>query len=100
MRIVISAVQIWIFTAFSEVPMKVLMWSNCLISLAPGPIYTPLIPATFDESKVENAGSDTPLGRRGQPSENAPAYVYLASQDSTYVTGQVIHVNGGDFMTT
>ncbi len=69
-------------------------------AVAPGPIYTPLIPATFDESKVENAGSDTPLGRRGQPSENAPAYVYLASQDSTYVTGQVIHVNGGDFMTT
>ncbi|MBL0847933.1 SDR family oxidoreductase [Mammaliicoccus fleurettii] len=69
-------------------------------AVAPGPIYTPLIPATFDKDKVENAGSDTPLGRRGQPSENAPAYVYLASQDSTYVTGQVIHVNGGDYMTT
>ncbi|MCD8884419.1 SDR family oxidoreductase [Mammaliicoccus sciuri] len=69
-------------------------------AVAPGPIYTPLIPATFDKNKVENAGSDTPLGRRGQPSENAPAFVYLASQDSTYVTGQVIHINGGDFMTT
>ncbi|MGX1436945.1 SDR family oxidoreductase [Mammaliicoccus sciuri] len=69
-------------------------------AVAPGPIYTPLIPATFDKDKVENAGSDTPLGRRGQPSENAPAFVYLASQDSTYVTGQVIHINGGDFMTT
>lgn len=69
-------------------------------AVAPGPIYTPLIPATFDKDKVENAGSGTPLGRRGQPSENAPAYVYLASQDSTYVTGQVIHINGGDFMTT
>lgn len=68
--------------------------------VAPGPIYTPLIPATFDAEKVENAGSETPLGRRGQPSENAPAYVYLASQDSTYVTGQVIHINGGDFMTS
>ncbi|MBO3079985.1 SDR family oxidoreductase [Mammaliicoccus sciuri] len=69
-------------------------------AVAPGPIYTPLIPATFEKDKVENAGSDTPLGRRGQPSENAPAFVYLASQDSTYVTGQVIHINGGDFMTT
>ncbi|MCD8800396.1 SDR family oxidoreductase [Mammaliicoccus sciuri] len=69
-------------------------------AVAPGPIYTPLIPATFEKDKVENAGSDTPLGRRGQPSENAPAFVYLASQDSTYVSGQVIHINGGDFMTT
>lgn len=69
-------------------------------AVAPGPIYTPLIPATFEKDKVEIAGSDTPLGRRGQPSENAPAFVYLASQDSTYVSGQVIHINGGDFMTT
>lgn len=69
-------------------------------AVAPGPIYTPLIPATFEKDKVENAGSETPLGRRGQPSENAPAYVYLASQDSTYVTGQIMHINGGDFMTS
>ncbi|WP_197076533.1 SDR family oxidoreductase [Domibacillus indicus] len=69
-------------------------------SVAPGPIWTPLIPATFDEEKVEKHGSTTPMKRRGQPSENAPAYVYLASNDSTYVTGQTIHVNGGDFITS
>ncbi|OLN22540.1 NAD(P)-dependent oxidoreductase [Domibacillus antri] len=69
-------------------------------AVAPGPIWTPLIPATFDEQKVAQHGNDTPMGRRGQPSENAPAYVYLASNDSTYVTGQTIHVNGGDFITS
>lgn len=66
--------------------------------VAPGPIWTPLIPATFDD--VSDFGSDTPLGRAGQPSEVAPAYVFLASEDSSYITGQVIHVNGGDFITT
>lgn len=65
-------------------------------AVAPGPIWTPLIPATFDE--VAEFGQDTPLGRAGQPSEVAPAYVYLASADSSYVTGQVIHVNGGEFL--
>lgn len=69
-------------------------------SVAPGPIWTPLIPATFDEKKVAEHGANTPMGRRGQPSENAPAYVYLASNDSTYVTGQTIHINGGDFITS
>ncbi|MET1031881.1 SDR family oxidoreductase [Domibacillus tundrae] len=69
-------------------------------AVAPGPIWTPLIPATFDEEKVAKHGADTPMGRRGQPSENAPAYVYLASNDSTYVTGQTLHVNGGDFITS
>ena len=69
-------------------------------SVAPGPIWTPLIPATFDEKKVAEHGASTPMGRRGQPSENAPAYVYLASNDSTYVTGQTIHINGGDFITS
>lgn len=69
-------------------------------AVAPGPIWTPLIPATFDEEKVAKHGADTPMGRRGQPSENAPAFVYLASNDSTYVTGQTIHVNGGDFITS
>ena len=64
--------------------------------VAPGPIWTPLIPATFDD--VEDFGKDTPLGRAGQPSEVAPAYVYLASEDSSYVTGQVIHVNGGEII--
>ena len=64
-------------------------------SVAPGPIWTPLIPASFPADKVAEFGQDTPLGRAGQPSELAPAYVYLASQDSSYVTGQTIHVNGG-----
>lgn len=69
-------------------------------SVAPGPIWTPLIPATFGAEKVGKHGSDTPMERRGQPAEVAPAYVYLASPDSTYVTGQAIHVNGGDFISS
>lgn len=70
-------------------------------AVAPGPIYTPLIPSTFDEEKVENQGGDTPMGRRGQPAELAPSYVFLATQaDSSYITEQVIHVNGGDYITT
>ncbi|TAA71836.1 SDR family oxidoreductase [Planococcus salinarum] len=63
--------------------------------VAPGPIWTPLIPASFPADVVEGFGSSTPLGRPGQPDELAPAFVYLASDDSSYVTGQVIHVNGG-----
>ncbi|MDN7242001.1 SDR family oxidoreductase [Planococcus sp. N028] len=66
-------------------------------SVAPGPIWTPLIPASFGEEKVGKHGSDTALERRGQPAEVAPAYVYLASQDGSYVTGQAIHINGGDY---
>ncbi|NWK85123.1 SDR family oxidoreductase [Staphylococcus sp. GSSP0090] len=70
-------------------------------AVAPGPIYTPLIPATFSEDKVENQGGETPMERRGQPAELAPSYVFLASYaDSSYITGQVIHVNGGDYMTS
>lgn len=69
-------------------------------SVAPGPIWTPLIPASFDAEKVGEHGGDTPMERRGQPSEVAPAYVYFASKDSTYVTGQAIHVNGGDFISS
>ena len=63
--------------------------------VAPGPIWTPLIPSTFDADKVAEFGGNVPLKRPGQPEEVAPAYVYLASSDSSYVTGQVIHVNGG-----
>lgn len=63
--------------------------------VAPGPIWTPLIPASFPEEDVEGFGSNTPLGRPGQPDELAPGYVYLASDDSSYVTGQVLHINGG-----
>ncbi|MEB7434792.1 SDR family oxidoreductase [Staphylococcus pasteuri] len=79
-----------------------LMEKNIRVNaVAPGPIYTPLIPSTFDEDKVENQGGGTPMGRRGQPAELALSYVFLAtSADSSYITGQVIHVNGGDYMTT
>ncbi len=63
--------------------------------VAPGPIWTPLIPASFSEDEVAEFGGDTPMRRPGQPEEVAPAYVYLAARDSSYVTGQVIHVNGG-----
>ena len=69
-------------------------------AVAPGPIWTPLIPATFDAQKVTQHGADTPLKRRGQPVENAPAYVFLASSDSSYMTGQTIHVDGGDFVSS
>ncbi|WP_312955289.1 SDR family oxidoreductase [Pseudomonas songnenensis] len=63
--------------------------------VAPGPIWTPLIPSTFDADEVAEFGSNTPMKRPGQPDEVAPAYVYLASSDAAYVSGQVIHVNGG-----
>jgi NAD(P)-dependent dehydrogenase (short-subunit alcohol dehydrogenase family) len=64
-------------------------------AVAPGPIWTPLIPSTFPPEKVEQFGKDVPMQRAGQPEEVAPAYVYLASNDSSYVSGQTIHVNGG-----
>jgi NAD(P)-dependent dehydrogenase (short-subunit alcohol dehydrogenase family) len=65
-------------------------------AVAPGPIWTPLIPATMPGEKVEQFGSDTPLGRAGQPAELAPAYVFLASQDSSYITGERIGITGGN----
>jgi NAD(P)-dependent dehydrogenase (short-subunit alcohol dehydrogenase family) len=64
-------------------------------AVAPGPIWTPLIPATMPAEKVESFGSDTPLGRAGQPAELAPAYVFFASQESSYITGEVLGVTGG-----
>jgi NAD(P)-dependent dehydrogenase (short-subunit alcohol dehydrogenase family) len=64
-------------------------------SVAPGPIWTPLIPATMPEEKVESFGGDVPMGRAGQPAELAPAYVFFASQESSYVTGEVLGVTGG-----
>ena len=64
--------------------------------IAPGPIWTPLVKETFDD--LSTFGKDTPLKRAGQPSEVAPAYVFLASEDASYITGEVIHINGGDFV--
>jgi NAD(P)-dependent dehydrogenase (short-subunit alcohol dehydrogenase family) len=65
-------------------------------AVAPGPIWTPLIPSTFAEDHVESFGAKVPMNRAGQPDECAPAYVFLASEDSSYVTGQVLHPNGGE----
>lgn len=64
-------------------------------AVAPGPIWTPLIPSTFPAEKVEEFGFDCPLGRPGQPEEVAPCFVFLASDDASYITGQVLHPNGG-----
>lgn len=64
-------------------------------AVAPGPIWTPLIPATFPPEMVAQFGKNTPMKRPGQPDELAPSYVFLASEDASYITGQVIHVNGG-----
>jgi NAD(P)-dependent dehydrogenase (short-subunit alcohol dehydrogenase family) len=65
-------------------------------AVAPGPIWTPLIPSTFPSERVETFGADTPMGRPGQPAEVAPTYVFLASDDSSYMSGQVLHPNGGE----
>lgn len=64
-------------------------------AVAPGPIWTPLIPATFDAEHVAEFGKDTPFKRPGQPCEVAPSYVFLACEDSSYISGQVLHPNGG-----
>ena len=67
-------------------------------AVAPGPIWTPLIPASFPADKVAKFGKDTPLGRPGQPNEVAPSHLFLACQDSSYMTGQVLHPNGGEMV--
>lgn len=66
--------------------------------VAPGPIWTPLIQATFPPKDVATFGTDVPLGRAGQPFETAPCYVFLASDDSAYMTGQILHPNGGEIV--
>ncbi len=65
-------------------------------AVAPGPIWTPLIPSTFPPEKVEKFGADTPMKRAGQPEEVANCYVFLAAEDSSYISGQVLHPNGGE----
>src|SRR5438093_7298365 len=64
--------------------------------VAPGPIWTPLIPSTFPPEKVEKFGKDVPMGRPSEPSEVAPCFVFLASEDSSYMAGQILHPNGGE----
>lgn len=63
--------------------------------VAPGPIWTPLIPASFDEQKIKEFGENVPMHRPGQPDEVAPCYVFLAAHDSAYMSGQILHPNGG-----
>jgi NAD(P)-dependent dehydrogenase (short-subunit alcohol dehydrogenase family) len=65
-------------------------------AVAPGPIWTPLIPASFDAERVAKHGSSVPMNRPGQPNEVAPCYVFLASEDASYISGQVLHPNGGN----
>jgi NAD(P)-dependent dehydrogenase (short-subunit alcohol dehydrogenase family) len=67
-------------------------------AVAPGPVWTPLIPSTFPAKKVAEFGSDVPLKRAGEPEEIAPSYVFLASDDASYMTGQVLHPNGGEII--
>jgi NAD(P)-dependent dehydrogenase (short-subunit alcohol dehydrogenase family) len=65
-------------------------------AVAPGPIWTPLIPASFDPERVAKHGASVPMKRPGQPNEVAPCYVFLASEDASYMSGQVLHPNGGN----
>jgi NAD(P)-dependent dehydrogenase (short-subunit alcohol dehydrogenase family) len=67
-------------------------------AVAPGPIWTPLIPASFDADKVASFGKNVPLGRAGQPNEVAPSFLFLACEDGSYFTGQVLHPNGGEIV--
>lgn len=67
-------------------------------AVAPGPIWTPLIPSTFSKKRVAKFGENTPMERPGEPEEVAPCYVFLASADSSYMTGQVLHPNGGEII--
>nr|WP_304213323.1 SDR family oxidoreductase [Fredinandcohnia onubensis] len=66
--------------------------------VAPGPIWTPLIPSTFTSDQVAKFGSTTPMKRPGQPEEVAPSYIFLASDDASYMSGQILHVNGGEIV--
>lgn len=66
--------------------------------VAPGPIWTPLIVGSFDEEKVKTFGSDVPMKRPGEPAEVAPSYLFLASEDASYISGQVLHPNGGEII--
>jgi NAD(P)-dependent dehydrogenase (short-subunit alcohol dehydrogenase family) len=83
--------------AFTRSLSKALVEKNIRVNaVAPGPIWTPLIPSTFPEDHIESFGAKVPMNRAGQPDECAPSYVFLASDDAAYMTGQVLHPNGGE----
>ncbi|AWO73717.1 SDR family oxidoreductase [Geobacillus thermoleovorans] len=85
--------------AFTRSLAKALVGQGIRVNgVAPGPIWTPLIPSTFQSEQVATFGANTPMKRPGQPSEVAPCYVFLASDESSYMTGQMLHVNGGKFI--
>lgn len=85
--------------AFTRSLSKSLAEKNIRVNgVAPGPVWTPLITSTFPPDKVKDFGKDVPLGRAGQPEEIAPAFVFLASSDSSYMTGQILHPNGGEIV--
>jgi NAD(P)-dependent dehydrogenase (short-subunit alcohol dehydrogenase family) len=67
-------------------------------AVAPGPVWTPFIPSTFSSEEVEKFGKDTVFGRPAQPFEIAPCYIFLASKDARFITGQVLHPNGGEIV--
>ena len=69
-------------------------------AVAPGPVWTPLIPASFSPEDVQEFGADLPLGRPAEPDEIAPCFVFLASEDSAFFVGQVLHPNGGEIINT
>lgn len=83
--------------AFTRSLSQALVSRNIRVNgVAPGPIWTPLIPSTFSEDKVASFGAQVPMQRAGQPEEIAPSYVFLASNDSSYMSGQILHPNGGE----
>ncbi|WP_044736751.1 SDR family oxidoreductase [Geobacillus kaustophilus] len=85
--------------AFTRSLAKALVGQGIRVNgVAPGPIWTPLIPSTFKSEQVATFGANTPMKRPGQPSEVAPCYVFLASDESSYMTGQMLHVDGGKFV--
>ncbi len=88
-----------VIVAFTRSLAKALVGQGIRVNgVAPGPIWTPLIPSTFKSEQVATFGANTPMKRPGQPSEVAPCYVFLASDESSYMTGQMLHVDGGKFV--
>ena len=85
--------------AFTRSLAKALVEKDIRVNgVAPGPVWTPLIPSTFPAEEVAEFGSDVPMKRAGEPMEIAPAYVFLAASDSSYMTGQILHLNGGEIV--